>query len=62
MDSDDKKGVLACASDIVQRITAIETTLKEHISREEKTQREIKWVSRFVFVTLVGILVQQVMS
>lgn len=60
VDKDDERSKLfSCASSVLQRITAIETTLDHHIKKEERTQLEIKWVSRFVFATLIGILVQQ---
>ena len=45
-------------SDILQRITALETTLNGHIEREEKTTAEVKWLTRFIFVTMVGIIVK----
>lgn len=60
MSKDEERSKLySCASDVLQRITAIETTLSSHIKREERMQLETKWLSRFIFVTLVGIVVQQ---
>ena len=56
---EDRSKLFSCASDVLQRITAIETTLASHIKREERTQLETKWLSRFILVTLVGIIVQQ---
>ena len=54
--SDSRSSLYKCAGDVLQRITAIETTLKSHIAREERGQAEIKWVVRFIFASMVGII------
>ena len=56
LEPESRSKIFTCAADVLQRITAIETTLNDHIDREEKSQTEVKWVVRLIFASMVGII------
>jgi hypothetical protein len=65
-DDEEKKTILSCAAGVLERLTAIEgqqksirEKLEGHMNREEKTQAEIKWITRLVFASMLGIIIQQ---
>ena len=65
-DQEEKKGILSCAADVLKRLGSIEEQqksirekLESHVDREERTQAEIKWITRLVFASMLGIIIQQ---